>query len=240
MAMILSRASWSPNRNAMVIRRIENEHGCTLSSSDEMSTSGSSHAPPPLALQIRVEVAGLNFKMRIPRMNAPTAPVMIRRRFMLRGDDRLNFKLERVAAPVGKHDEAVNCSDAGGAVRVGVVDDADGPALAGLAALVHRRHRAAVARHAEGPFGTTVRPHEKGDGAHAGSNHGLDGNVLIGRVGHGELFGDVAVPHRDSAEVVDRLGSGEQASGACPAGILDRSGRASLAGIAPGKKARKD
>src|SRR3989344_4754100 len=132
MAMILSRASWSPNRNAMVIRRIENEHGCTLSSSDEMSTSGSSHAPPWLALQIKVEVAGLNFRMSIPRINAPTAPLIIRIRFILRGNDRLNFKPQFVAGRVGKYREAVDPPDPGGAVRVRVVDNADTAALARL------------------------------------------------------------------------------------------------------------
>ena len=63
--------------------RIENEHGCTLSRSDEASTSGRSQMPPLLALQMNPDVAGLNFKMSIPRMNAPMMLPMITIRFMV-------------------------------------------------------------------------------------------------------------------------------------------------------------
>ena len=63
-----------PKRKAMVISKIENEHGCTLSKSDDIRTSGKSHAPPPLMFHIKVEVIGLNFRISIPRMNAHTAP----------------------------------------------------------------------------------------------------------------------------------------------------------------------
>src|SRR3989338_9886893 len=202
MAMILSRASWSPNRNAMVIMRIENEHGCTLSSSDEMSTSGSSHAPPWLALQIKVEVAGLNFRMSIPRINAPTAPLIIRIRFILRGNDRLNLKLKRIAALIGKYGEAVDPPDSRGAVRVRVVDNADGATLTCFNQFVGRRY-VPHARHAEGPFDAAVGPDNERARAHAGGDKGWHHNIFAGRVGYGKVIAHVAVFHRDSAEVVE-------------------------------------
>src|SRR3989344_3494967 len=210
--MILSRASWSANRNAMVIRRIENEHGCTLSSSEEAKTSGKSHAPPPLAPHIKVAVAGLNLRMRIPIMNAPTAVAMIRMRFILRGDDRLNFKLECVAALVGKYGEAVDPPNSGGAVRVGVVDNADGAAFARLDQFISRRH-IPHARHAEGPFGAAVRLDNECGRAHARGDQCGHHDVFASWVGYGEVVAHVAVLHRDSAEVVERLRRDKWASG---------------------------
>ena len=50
------------NRNAIVMRRMENEHGCTLSSRDETTTSGRSQTPPLLAFQMIVEAVGLTSK----------------------------------------------------------------------------------------------------------------------------------------------------------------------------------
>src|SRR3989338_1713815 len=212
MAMILSRASWSTNRNAMVIRRIENEHGCTLSSSDEMSTSGSSHAPPWLALQIKVEVAGLNFRMSIPRINAPTAQLIIRMRFILRGDDRLNFKLERVVALVGKYGEAVDPPDSRGAVRVRVVDNADDAAFARFDYFVGRRY-VPHARHAEGSFNAAVGPDNERARAHAGGNQGRHHNIFAGRVSYDKVIAHIAILHRDCPEVVEWFRCDKQASG---------------------------
>ena len=115
-----------------MISSIENEHGCTLSRSEETRTSGKSHAPPPLMFHIKVEVIGLNFRISIPRMNAHTAPPIIRMRFILWGNDRLNFKLERIAGRVGEYSEAVDTPDSCGAVRVWIVDNADNAAFAHL------------------------------------------------------------------------------------------------------------
>jgi hypothetical protein len=44
-----------PKRNAMVMSKIENEHGWTLSNSAENATKGKSHMPPPLMLQRKAE-----------------------------------------------------------------------------------------------------------------------------------------------------------------------------------------
>ncbi len=55
-----------PNRNAMVMRRMENEQGCTLSRSAEIRTSGRSQAPLLLKFQINEAVPELCLKRTIP------------------------------------------------------------------------------------------------------------------------------------------------------------------------------
>ena len=67
----------------MVITRIEHEHGCTLSNSEDISTNGNSHAPPLLIFQMREDVAGLNFNAMIARMKILTTLVMIISRLMV-------------------------------------------------------------------------------------------------------------------------------------------------------------
>src|SRR3989344_1200861 len=197
---ILSRESCSPKRNAIVMRRIENEHGCTLSRSDDMRTSGRSHAPPSLAAQMREEGPGLNFRTSTARMNTVTVPPIMRIRFILRGYVRLYCVHERAAGVIGECHKAVYATDAGRAVCVRVVDDADSAVFAGRNGFVGGRD-IPHARHAERSLGSTVRPHQKGGRTHAGSKDGLNGYSFSRRVGHGELFGDVAVLHRDRTEV---------------------------------------
>src|SRR3989344_8993166 len=69
---ILGRVICIPKRNAIVIRRIEKEHGCTLSRRDATRTKGSSHAPPLLAFHVMADIAGKYFRMTIPIRAAPT------------------------------------------------------------------------------------------------------------------------------------------------------------------------
>ena len=69
----------------MVMRRIENEHGCTLSNSEDISTNGNNHAPPLLIFQMREDVAGLNFNAMIARIKILTTLVMIISRLMITG-----------------------------------------------------------------------------------------------------------------------------------------------------------
>src|SRR3989344_5491005 len=190
---------------------------------------------------MRVEVPGLNFRMSTPRMNAATVPPMIkilteplltprlektkvlllffslstsslRIRFILRGHVRLYFVLECGAGVVGQSDESVYPPDASRTVRIGVVDDADDAALACPDGLVCRRNCAAMARHAKRPLCASVRPHDKGRCAHAGGEHRLEGNCFSGWIGHGELFYDVAVLHRDRAEIIERFGRDERSN----------------------------
>src|SRR3989344_9383934 len=66
-----------PNRKAMVIRRIENEHGCTLSRRADMTTSGRSHVPPLLISQIIDEVTELFFKITNPTIATRTILIVI-------------------------------------------------------------------------------------------------------------------------------------------------------------------
>src|SRR3990167_11494064 len=117
----------------------------------------------------------------------------LRIRFILRGHVRLYFVLECGAGVVGQRDESVYPPDAGRTVRIGVVDDADDAAFACPDGLVCRRNCAAMARHTEGTLCASVRPHDKGRRAHAGGEHPLESNCFSGRIGHGELFCDVAV-----------------------------------------------
>src|SRR3989338_9970432 len=161
-------------------------------------------------LQIKVEVAGLNCRTSTPRMNTATAPPMIMTRRILRGHVRLYFVLECGTGVVGQRDESVYPPDAGRAVRIGVVDDADDAALACPDGLVCRRGCAAMARQAKRPRCGSVRPHDKGRRAHAGGEHLLEGNCFSGRIGHCELFFDVAVLYRDRAEIIECFGRDER------------------------------
>src|SRR3989344_6237407 len=191
---IFSRESWRPKRNAIVMRRIENEHGCTLSRSDEMSTSGKSQTPPPLALQMSPDVARLNLRTMTPRMNAPITPAMIRIRFMSGCYERLYLKLKRSAGGIGEHYESVNLPDAGRAVRIPVVNNADDAALAGFNGFICGRD-IPHSRHAERSFRAPVRLDDECSGAHAGSQHGFYGDVLVRRIGDSKFFGHVPILH---------------------------------------------
>src|SRR3989344_4515335 len=129
-----------PKRNATVMRRIENEHGCTLSRAAAIRTSGRSQAPALLALQISVEVAGLNFRIRIPRMNAVTTPPMIRIRFMLGCYICLYLKLERSVFIVYEIDETIYGTDTGGSVRRRIEDNCNRACLASFNDFICFRH----------------------------------------------------------------------------------------------------
>src|SRR3989344_393811 len=163
---IFSRVICRPKRNAIVMRRIENEHGCTLSKSDEMSTSGKSQTPPPLTFQMSDDVAGLNFRTMTPRMNAPITPAMIRILRILWRYERLYLKLKRSAGGIGEHYESVNLPDAGRAVRIRVVNNADDAALAGLNCFIRGRN-IAHSRHAKRSLNASRSRDECGS-AHAG------------------------------------------------------------------------
>src|SRR3989344_6259773 len=199
---IFSRESCNPNRKAIVMRRIENEHGCTLSRSDEASTKGSSHAPPLLALQMRAEVAGVNLRISIPRMKVATTPTIIRMRFILRSHIRLYLVHKRAPRSVVERYKPVYPPDTGRPVRIRVIDDADNAAFARGNSLVGGRDIPHPG-HAERSFGTAVCLHEKCGRTHARSEHGLENDGLARGIGHGEFLGDVAVLHRDGAEVVE-------------------------------------
>src|SRR3989344_3177653 len=121
------------------MRRMENEHGCTLSRSEDMSTRGRSHAPPWLTAQMSVEVAGLNCRTSIPRMNTAAAPPMIRVCFISRCYERFYFKLKRAADGIGEGYEPVYAPDAGRTVCIRVVDNADGTTFARRNGLIRRR-----------------------------------------------------------------------------------------------------
>src|SRR3989338_216766 len=237
---IFSRDNCNPNKNAIVMRRIENEQGCTLSRSDDMSTRGRSHAPPPLALQMSVDVAGLNLRIMIPRMNAPTTPAMMRSRFMLGGYERLYLEFKRAAHGVGQSYEPVYLPDAGGAMRIGVIHNADNTALAGLDELICRWNCTAVTCHSERPFGASIRPYDEGVRAHARREYGLNGNVVFRRIGHGEILRDYEVFHRDGAEVVERLGSDERAFRSIRAGASLSGWSAAFCGVTPREEADDD
>src|SRR3989338_9845377 len=105
---IFFRVIWRPKRNAIVISRIENEQGCTLSRSDETRTSGRSHAPPALALQISDDVAGLHFKTSTTAMNSAMALPTIRIRRMLRRHVRPYLEFKRAAVFFSKRDQSVD------------------------------------------------------------------------------------------------------------------------------------
>ena len=67
-----------PNRNAIVMRRIENEHGWTLSRSAETKTRGRSHAPLLLKFHMNEDVSGVCYRMTMPMMaTAMTINVVI-------------------------------------------------------------------------------------------------------------------------------------------------------------------
>jgi hypothetical protein len=50
---------------------MENEQGCTLSNSEDISTNGNSHAPPLLIFQMSGDVAGLNLRIITARIIQP-------------------------------------------------------------------------------------------------------------------------------------------------------------------------
>ena len=60
----------------MVIRRIENEHGCTLSKMAAMRTRGRSQVPSLLKLQIIDEVAGLFLRIAMPAITISKIPIV--------------------------------------------------------------------------------------------------------------------------------------------------------------------
>src|SRR3989344_1134047 len=63
---IFLRPICMPKRKAMVIRRIENEQGCTLSSNAEMRTIGKRRVPSPLKFQTKVLTPGRYLRSKIP------------------------------------------------------------------------------------------------------------------------------------------------------------------------------
>ena len=121
---IFSRVNCIPKRNAIVIRRIENEHGCTLSRIAAISTSGKSQAPPLLKFQMIDEVAELFFRITIPTIIKDIIPIVIIIFFIqLWSDYGFNFKFKFVAILVFKINKSINHTDSGWAMRIWVIDD---------------------------------------------------------------------------------------------------------------------
>src|SRR3989344_244463 len=73
-----------PKRNAIVMRRIENEHGWTLSRTAERRTRGRSHVPLLLTLQKSCAVSGLYFKKTIAENEIVTIASKVRILFIRR------------------------------------------------------------------------------------------------------------------------------------------------------------
>src|SRR3989338_993011 len=233
---IFFRVIWRPKRNAIVISRIENEQGCTLSRSDETRTSGRSHAPPALALQISDEVAGLHFRMSTPRMKAAIAPPIMRILRILGRHVRPYLEFKRAAVFFSKRDQSVDPADASRPMRVRFKDDADRAALACLDELICWRH-VSVAGHAERTFGRSVRTYQKGCRAHARRDYPGNHDVGACRIRHGKFFGDISFFHPYGSEIIGCLRSDKTALRRGGVGrFLNRSCRSPSSGRAPDKK----
>src|SRR3989338_8183921 len=123
MSRILLRSSWSAKRKAIVIRRIDNEHGCTLSRSAEIETSGNIHVPPLLTLHSTSERPGLYFSTTIAASATATMPSVIRSRFILRGYVGFDLKLHRGTTWLREEDEAAAPAAPRRSMCIGVVHD---------------------------------------------------------------------------------------------------------------------
>src|SRR3989338_5303072 len=204
-ASILPLAICIPKRNAIVMRRMENEQGCTLSSRAETPTKGKSHFPPSDTLQMMLDVPGAYLRMTIPASASSTMPPqMSNLRIRLWRHIRLYLKLKLTAFVVDEIDEAVDRPAACGPVRIRVVDNSDRELPASRNDFICPRHGPAVAGHPEGAAARSVF-HDKGGRAHARSRERCECDVSVSRIHDLERFLHIAILHRDCAEIVQRL-----------------------------------
>src|SRR3989338_6328945 len=104
------------------MRRIENEQGCTLSSSAETNTSGRSQVPSLLRLQIMDEVTELFLRITSPTKTAKTMLIVIVIFFMaLWGYVYFELKFNYITVLVFKENRTLYQTDSGRAMSVWVI-----------------------------------------------------------------------------------------------------------------------
>ena len=106
----------------MVIRRIENEQGCTLSRRAEIKTSGRSQVPSLLILQIIDEVTELFLRMTMPTIAIRTILIIIIIFFIvLWSYIHLKLKFNYITVLVFKKNSAFNKADSSRTVGIGII-----------------------------------------------------------------------------------------------------------------------
>ena len=126
----------------MVIRRIENEQGWTLSKTAERSTSGRSHAPLLLTLQKSCVVSGLYFKNTIAASARMVMANMVMTLFIyaLGRNSRAYSKLKHGTFRVGERNSPIDCPHSSWPMSVWIIHDFYTHRCARLNNLICRRN----------------------------------------------------------------------------------------------------
>src|SRR3989344_3219103 len=186
----------------MVMRSMENEHGCTLSRSAETKTSGRSQAPLLLKLQITDDVAVLFLRNIIQIMTAmTTANIMVILFILLRSYHCFYFKLKCSVLYVGHIDKPVYHANSGRTMSIRVIDHLDIHGISGFYNLV-RRNVITHPLHTKRSF-LSIGAFNVSGSTHTRSINRLNFDVFSRRVCYFECMADQTVRHRYFTEIVD-------------------------------------
>src|SRR3989344_1438997 len=170
-----------PKRNAMVIRRIENEQGCTLSRSAEKPTSGKSHTPSSLILQRKVENPELYFSATMKMMaQSATAPLIIIFLIVLGLYDSFYFKREFLTVAICKCHKSIYGTKASRSMSVRIIDHFNHTTLTDLNDFIGRRNRSSMSGHAERALNGFIQADNIRGCAHTGGDNRFYRDFLIG------------------------------------------------------------